>query len=181
LAKHYTPQRTRLLKETCDKADLKLPHWEIEKDIKEKNDYHYYSWRRLLMKLKTTTVKQKIMLQALPDEVYDALLDSRIHSEFTGSKATGEAKVGAEFTAWDGYISGKNLELERGKRIVQEWVTTEWPSRLEFTLMKVDGKTELKMVHSDIPTDQEEGLKQGWTDYYWEPLKRYFEERRQKV
>jgi activator of HSP90 ATPase len=130
------------------------------------------------MKPKTTTIKQQVILQALPEEVYDALLDPRKNSEFTGSKATGKAEVGAEFTAWDGYISGKILELERCKRIVQEWATTEWPegyppSKLEFTLNQVDGKTELTLVHSNIPTDQEEELKQGWTDYYWEPLKNY--------
>jgi activator of HSP90 ATPase len=130
--------------------------------------------------LKTTAIKQKILLPALPDDVYETLLDSRKHSEFTGSKVTGKAKVGAEFTAWDGYISGRNLELEKGKRIVQEWVMTEWPqdyppSRLEFTFKEVDGKTELTMVHSDIPTEQEEELKQGWIDYYWKPLKTYFE------
>ena len=135
------------------------------------------------MKQKTTTITQKTLFPALPEEVYEALLDSKKHSEFTGSKATGKAKVGAKFTAWDGYISGKNLELEKGKRIVQEWVTTEWPqdfppSRLEFTFKKIDGKTELTMVHSDIPTDQEEELKQGWIDYYWTPLKNYFEKRR---
>jgi activator of HSP90 ATPase len=135
------------------------------------------------MKRKTTTITQKIVLPALPEEVYDALLDPKKHSEFTGSKATGKAIVGAKFTAWDGYISGRNLELEKGKRIAQEWVTTEWPedyppSKLEFTFKEVDGETELTMVHSDIPTDQEEELKQGWIDYYWKPLKNYFEKRR---
>jgi len=133
--------------------------------------------------LKTTTIEQKTLLHALPDEVYDTLLDPRKHSEFTGSKATGKAKVGAKFTAWNGYISGKNIDLEKGKRIVQEWVTTEWPennppSRLEFTFKEVDGKTELTMVQSNVPTDQEEELKQGWIDYYWKPLKNYFEKRR---
>lgn len=113
-------------------------------------------------------------------------MDPRKHSEFTGSKATGKAQVGAKFTAWDGYISGKNLELEKGKRIVQEWVTSEWPegyppSRLEFTFKEVDGKTELAMVHSDIPAEQKEELKQGWIDFYWEPLKKYFEKRREVV
>lgn len=140
----------------------------------------------LFTKRKLTTIKQRIILQALPNEVYYALLDPKKHSEFTGSKATGKAQVDAEFTAWDGYISGKNLELEKGKRIVQEWVTSEWPdgyppSRLEFTFKEVDGKTELTMVHSDIPAEQKEELKQGWIDFYWEPLKAYFEKRRKNV
>jgi len=58
------------------------------------------------MRQATTTSASLHLLPALPDEVYDTLLDSRKHSEFTGSKATGKAKVGAEFTAWLGYISG---------------------------------------------------------------------------
>jgi uncharacterized protein YndB with AHSA1/START domain len=60
--------------------------------------------------------------------------------------------------AWDGYISGKNIELVKGKKIVQEW-TTEWPagyppSRLEFTLTVKGGGTQLKMVHSRVPADR---------------------------
>jgi activator of HSP90 ATPase len=87
--------------------------------------------------------------------------------------------VGGKFTAWDGYIQGKNLELEKGKRIVQEWVTTDWPknfppSRLELNFMDLGGKTEITMVHLDVPAVQEDELKQGWKDFYWEPLKDYF-------
>jgi activator of HSP90 ATPase len=135
------------------------------------------------MKLKTTTITQKVIIPALPEEVYDAFTNAKKHSEFTGSKATGKPTVGGKFTAWDGYISGKNLELEKGKRIVQEWVTTEWPqgyppSRLELTFREVGGKTELTMVHSDVPAEQENDLKQGWIDFYWEPLKDYFKKQR---
>ena len=39
----------------------------------------------------------------------------------------------------------------------------------------VDGKTELTMVHSNIPTIQEKELRQGWIEYYWTPLKSYLE------
>jgi len=134
------------------------------------------------MNRKTTVITQKVLLPARPEEVYEALLDPQEHSEFTGSRATGKARVGAKFTAWDGYISGKHLKLEKGKRIVQEWVTTEWPegfppSTLEFTLNEINGKTELTMVHSNVPTDQKQELEKGWTDFYWKPLKNYFERR----
>jgi len=78
--------------------------------------------------MKTTTIYQKIViLQATPEQVYDALLDSDTHEAMTGSPAKIANRVGGLFTVWDGYISGRNLELDRGKRIVQEWVTTEWP------------------------------------------------------
>lgn len=129
------------------------------------------------------TIRQKVVVSATPIEVYQAFMDAKKHSAFTGSKATCDAKVGGKFTASDGYISGKNLELEEGKRIVQEWVTTEWPenyppSRLELSFKKVKGGTELSMVHSDVPAEQAEDLKEGWTEFYWKPLKDYFKKER---
>jgi activator of HSP90 ATPase len=84
------------------------------------------------MNLKTTTITQKVIISAAPKEVYDAFVDAKKHSAFTGAKATCDPKVGGGFTAWDGYISGRNLELERGKRIVQEWSTTEWPEGIRL-------------------------------------------------
>jgi len=131
------------------------------------------------MKLKTAAITQKVIIPASPEEVYDAFMDAKKHSAFTGAKATSDAKVGGEFSAWDGYITGKNLELKKGKHILQEWTTTEWPegyppSKLELTFTKVKGDTEITMVHHDVPEEQMEEYKQGWIDNYWEPLKDYF-------
>ena len=69
----------------------------------------------IFMKTEVTTIKQKVVIPASPKEVYEAYVDAKKHSKFTGSKATGKAVVGGKFTAWDGYIFGKNLELEDGK------------------------------------------------------------------
>lgn len=129
--------------------------------------------------MKVETIKQKAIIPAMPDEVYDAFMDADKHSAFTGSKATCDPKVGGKFTAWDGYISGRNLELEKGKKIVQEWKTTEWPSdyppsRLELTFKEVKKGTEISMVHSSVPTEQASEIEQGWIDFYWELLKEYF-------
>jgi uncharacterized protein YndB with AHSA1/START domain len=131
------------------------------------------------MKQKTTTITQRVIIPALPEEVYDAFIDPKKHTEFTGAEATCDPKVGGEFTAWDDYITGKNLELEKGKRIVQEWSTSEWPegyppSRLELTFRKVKGGTELTMVHSGVPAEQAAEYRQGWIDNYWDLLKEYF-------
>ena len=132
------------------------------------------------MSIKKSTIIQKVIVKASPKEVYEALIDPNKHSEFTGSKATGNPTIGTKFTAWDGYIHGKNLELVEGKKIVQNWVTTDWsqdfpPSRLELSFKELEDKTEITMVHSDVPITQEADLRQGWIDFYWEPLKEYFE------
>jgi len=129
--------------------------------------------------MKVTIIKQRVSLPATPEEVYEAFMDAKKHSEFTGSEATSNPKVGGKFTAWDSYISGKNLELEKGKRILQEWVTTEWPkgyppSKLELTFKKAKSGTELTMIHSNVPEEQSEGLAEGWNEFYWKPLKEYF-------
>jgi activator of HSP90 ATPase len=133
-----------------------------------------------LNKSEVTTITQKVTIpKACPKDVYEAYVDPKIHSEFTDSKATGKPVVGGKFTAWDGYISGKFLELEDGKRVVQEWTSTDFPedappSRLELTFREVPKGTEIVMVHSNVPKDQEADTAEGWTEFYWEPLKEYF-------
>ncbi len=64
-------------------------------------------------------IQCSIFLPASTEDIYSALLDSKKHGEFTGDKAKIDPKVGGKFSAWDGYILGKTLELEPFKRIVQ--------------------------------------------------------------
>jgi uncharacterized protein YndB with AHSA1/START domain len=131
------------------------------------------------MEIKTGTIRQKVIIAATPDEVYGAYMDAKIHSKFTGSRASISPRVGGRMAAWGGYITGKNLELARGRKIVQEWSTTEWPegyppSILTITLRKAGDGTELTMVHSRVPRSQMKEYADGWKEWYWNPLKEYF-------
>jgi activator of HSP90 ATPase len=134
----------------------------------------------ILRKLEVTTITQKVVIpKASPKQVYAAYVDPKKHSEFTASKATGKPLVGGKFTAWDGYISGKFLELEEGKRVVQEWTSTDFPegsppSKLELTFCEVPKGTEITMMHSNVPKAQENETAEGWNEFYWQPLKKYF-------
>ncbi len=129
------------------------------------------------------TITQKVFVPSVsPDDVYDAFVNAKKHAAFTGAAATGSGRVGAKFTAWDGYISGVNRELVKGRKLVQDWQTTEWPdgappSTVEFSFTAAKGGTEIRMVHSNVPAEQADSYRQGWIDYYWEPLKAYFSER----
>jgi uncharacterized protein YndB with AHSA1/START domain len=128
--------------------------------------------------LKFGAIGQTVFFKASPEDVYDALLDPKKHAEFTGSPATTSHDEGASFTAWGDYITGKNLELVKGKKIVQEWKTSEWPdgypvSRLELILTAKNGGTQLEMIHSNVPAEQVSEYSGGWKSAYWEPLKEY--------
>src|ERR1700722_14961822 len=70
-------------------------------------------------------------IPASPKKIYEAWLDSLGHSEMTGSEANMSDQVGVQVSAWDGYISGRNLELIPGERIVQSWRTSEFDDEHE--------------------------------------------------
>jgi activator of HSP90 ATPase len=133
-----------------------------------------------LKKLEFTTITQKVIIPNVsPKQVYDAYVDPKKQEEFTDSKATGKPTVNGKFTAWDGYIFGKFLLLEDGKHLIQEWTTTDWEegypaSKLELTFAKVSDGTEICLLHSNVPKAQAYEIEEGWTEFYWNPLKEYF-------
>ena len=128
----------------------------------------------------TTRLVQTVELEAAPEDVYDAYMDAERHGEFTGKSADVERCVGGQMHAHGGYISGSFLELEDGYRIVQTWRTNMWPegypdSQLTLTFEPTDeGHTRLTMEHDQVPTEQASAYGEGWEEYYWEPLRRYF-------
>jgi uncharacterized protein YndB with AHSA1/START domain len=120
-------------------------------------------------------------IPATPVEIYEAWLDSIGHSEMTGGEATMSGEVGAEVTAWDGYISGRNLELVPGERIVQSWRTTEFgdedaDSIITVVLQEVDEGTLLTLEHRNVPDQQRSYEEGGWQSNYFEPMAAYFSE-----
>jgi uncharacterized protein YndB with AHSA1/START domain len=123
------------------------------------------------------------ILSADPQRIYQAWLDGREHGAFTGGPAEVDPRVGGRFTVWDGYIEGRNLELEPFRRIVQSWRTTEFPegtadSRLEVLLEKAKKGTRLTLRHSEIPEGQGKMYEEGWKEHYFTPMKRYFASRK---
>jgi activator of HSP90 ATPase len=112
-------------------------------------------------------------------ELFNAWLESEAHSAFTGSPARVDPGEGAEFSAWDGYISGRTLAVEPHSRILQSWRTTEFPegspdSQLEILFEDMGDGAQLTLIHTDIPDGQGENYRQGWQEYYFIPMQEYF-------
>jgi len=127
------------------------------------------------------TIHQTLLFSTSALDLYNCLLDERIHSSFTGAEAKITDKENDTFTAWDGYIEGKNIVLERGKKIVWKWKANEeaWPeghwSEVVFILSDNAEGAQLEMIHSFVPDALTESLSKGWHEYYWEPLRFYLE------
>jgi uncharacterized protein YndB with AHSA1/START domain len=116
---------------------------------------------------------------ATPHVIYQAWLNSEGHTLMTSSPAQASAQVGGSFSAWDSYITGKNLELETDRRIVQAWRTIEFQqsdldSLLEVTLETEGQGARLTIRHSNLPDDGMQ-YKQGWVESYFEPMLAYFQ------
>jgi activator of HSP90 ATPase len=131
--------------------------------------------------MKTKTIRQSVTFKASAHEVYEALMDSKKHSAFTGSEVQMSTKVGSEFSVYGGDIQGYNLELVPDKKIVQSWRYSDWPqghySKATFSLKEVSGGTRLTFTQTGVPEEFYDDIAQGWRDYYWEPMKEMLEEK----
>ncbi len=121
------------------------------------------------------TIRQSVTIKAGPRAVYDTLTDSRLHTALTGSPARISPRSGGAFSAYGGYITGVNLELVPGKKIVQLWRSKGWPkhhySTVTYALARVKGGTRLRFTQEGVPDDDYEDKREGWITHYWQPLK----------
>ena len=130
----------------------------------------------------TNAIQQEIVFKASPKRVYDALLDSKQFSEFTGAPAEINREPGGAFSCFGGVITGRNIELLPNQRIVQAWRVAMWPEGLysivKFELQPQGSETRLVIDHVGFPQQMRAHLNGeeadgGWHRQYWEPLKKY--------
>lgn len=125
--------------------------------------------------MKRPIIRQKISFTASAHDVYELLMDSRKHAAFTGGAARISRKAGGSFSVFDGYASGKNIELVADKKIVQSWRASDWDkgivSEISFTFNSTRSGCTLLFIHSGVPLEHIAAIKQGWNDFYWKPMK----------
>lgn len=127
----------------------------------------------------TRTLRQTALFKASPSQVYEMLMDSRKHSSLSGEKAKISREVGGRFTAWNGHITGFNLVVKPGEKIVQAWRATGWWSDhysvAIFNLRRVPHGTKLEFTQIGIPPHRYSGHYRGWIEAYWTPMKEILE------
>ena len=127
---------------------------------------------------KSITIHQEIEFNATPQQLYEALLESRQFTEFSGRPAEINREVGGAFSLFKGHIVGRNLELISNERIVQAWRVVTWPegaySIVRFDLKPQGSGTRLVFDHIGFPEGLHDHLAAGWEENYWSLLKKYF-------
>ena len=122
------------------------------------------------------TIKQKVRFRARPEWIYEQLADSRWHTRLTGQRAQISRKVGGRFSARGGRVSGINVDLAPGERLVQAWRTKEFPkgifSMATFQLSRAKaGVTELVLTHRGVPKHLIPKVEADWRKFYWERIR----------
>jgi activator of HSP90 ATPase len=126
---------------------------------------------------KSITIHQEIDFTASPQRIYEALLDAKQFTAFSGMPAEINREVGGAFSLFSSHIVGRNVELTPNKRIVQAWRTADWPegvySIARFELKAQGSGTHLVFDHIGFPEGLRDHLAEGWEGHYWERLKKY--------
>jgi len=134
-------------------------------------------------------IHQEVSFSATPARVYDALTDAKQFSKVAELSAAIQTmsvpkkaaeisrEAGGAFSAFGGYITGRQIELVPGQRIVQAWRAGGWNpgaySIARFELSTQGSGTKLVFDHTGFPEGQAEHLAAGWKGNYWEPLAKF--------
>ncbi|MGA8428194.1 MAG: SRPBCC domain-containing protein [Candidatus Sulfotelmatobacter sp.] len=134
-------------------------------------------------------IHQEPVFQASRPRVYEALTDAKKFdqvsrlSEAMRSMASGNtpaaisSEVGGSFSLFNGYITGRHIELVPNERIVQAWRSAWKPgeySIVKFVLADEGSGTKIIFDHRGFPDGAAQHLAAGWKVNYWEPLEKYF-------
>ena len=126
------------------------------------------------------TIKQRVKFKAAPATIYELLADSEKHTAITGKKAVISQQVGGPFSTTANEVTGINVDLVPGRRIVQAWRHRKFPegvfSMAAFTLTPTaDGGTELVLMHRGVPKQLIPETEETWREQYWSRIKAYLQ------
>jgi activator of HSP90 ATPase len=129
---------------------------------------------------KPDTIHEELEFPVAPHRIYEALLDSKKFSAFSGVPAEINREAGGAFSLFGGQITGRNVELVPDRRIVQAWRAASWPegvySIVRFELQAQGAGTRMIFDHTGFPPKLRDSLASGWQEHYFGPLKKYFAE-----
>lgn len=122
-------------------------------------------------------ISKSFFIKANREEIFNALTNPLSLELWTGYPAVMEPAPGTEFSLWEGDITGKNLEIVHGEKIVQEWFFDDPENSSVVTIELKDEKNgaRIHLLHTNIPDEAFNNINYGWKEYFFDPLKKYLE------
>jgi len=123
--------------------------------------------------------KHKLTIkEATPEDVFNALTNPFAIELWSGYPAVMQLEKGAEFSMWEGDITGRIIDFVKDKELQQEWFFGEQKqtSIANIKLFDQKQKTYVVLEHSNIPDEDYENITEGWRDFYLGAIKQFFEE-----
>lgn len=114
------------------------------------------------------TFKKTFKINAEPSDVYSALTNTYTIELWSGYPAIMSEEPGSDFSLWEGDITGKNLELVKDKKVIQEWYFGDQPEKSIVTIsIQPDRENSIVTVeHTNIPDSDFAEITEGWREYY---------------
>jgi activator of HSP90 ATPase len=121
--------------------------------------------------------KKYYILHAAPDEIYAALTNPVSIKLWTNDDVIMSTEPGSEFSLFGDSITGKNLEFEENKKIVQQWYFGDDSDNSIVTIKLHPHKkgTSVEVNHINIPDEAYEDIIEGWDDVYFRNLEYFFD------
>ncbi len=121
--------------------------------------------------------KKYYTIPASPEEVYLALTIPLSIQLWSGATAEMSTEAGSDFFLFEGDISGKNLEFEENKKIVQQWFfdRQDEASIVTMKLHEIKKGCSVELEHTNIPDEVYDEFVDGWNTSYFGELFEFFD------
>ncbi len=126
-------------------------------------------------------VNKTLTIHAPIERVWAALTDPKTIAAWMGGNVQSDPRPGGKYVLFDGETTGQYTHVEAPRRLEYTWRQSNWPAEwpdsiVRWQLKQIGENTELQLVHSDFPSEEERlGHDEGWDIYWLIPMKEWLE------
>lgn len=114
------------------------------------------------------TVEFSTHFNASRRDIWDTIVDIRRVQAYSQSAASLDVREGGAFSIFNDTVTGEFLKLVPDEKIVQRWRLSHWPkdvySEVTLTLKDSDGKTELHLKQTGVPSAEVSRVQHQWRE-----------------
>ena len=125
-------------------------------------------------------IAKRYLIRVPAAAVWDALVSTKTINAWGGGPAKMNGRKAQWWQLWGGDVCGRNLQVVKGKKLVQEWYGGDWdaPSKVVIALKPTKTGTIVTLRHAGVPKEEHAGIRDGWDDYYFGPMKEFLERKK---